>query len=133
MEPRKDKPVNDPLSVDASLAYELRTRLARKTPAADFTARVMAAVAREATDGKKAPAAVRTFPRPGWVVAGALAASLAAAVFVSRDSVFRTPPPETEEETQLLLSLQLAGEKLNKARDAVLRPPGKSAFQENAR
>ena len=133
MEPRKDKPATDPSSADASLGYELRARLARKTPPADFTARVMARVAQEVKDEKTAPAPARSFSRPRWVLSGALAASLVAVVFATRDGAFRTPSPEAEAEMQLLLSLQLAGEKLNKARDAVLRPPRKNAPQENER
>ena len=132
MEPRNDKPLTDASSADASLAHELRTRLARKTPPADFTARVLARVGREAPRAPSA-APVRVFPRPRWALAGALAASVAAAVYLSRETALRTPSPEAEAETQLLLSLQLAGEKFNKARDAVLRPGLKNPPEENPR
>jgi negative regulator of sigma E activity len=133
MDPRNDKPLSDASFADASLAHELRSRLARKTPPADFTARVMERVERDAMSENPAPAAVRAFPKPRWVLAGALAASLAAVVFVAREGIFRASPSETEAETQLLLSLQLAGEKINKARDALLRPPRENAPWENER
>ena len=133
MDPRDDKPLTEQSSADGSIAQELRSRLARKTPPADFTACVMARIERDAMSDHPVPPAVRAFPKPRWVLAGALAASLAAAVFVAREGVFRTPLPEAEAETLLLLSLQLAGQKINEARDAVLRPPQENAPREDER
>ncbi len=133
MDRRNDEPLTELSSADGSIAQELRSRLARKTPPADFTARVMARIERDAMSDHPAPPAVRALPKPRWVLAGALAASLAAAVFVAREGVFGTSSSEIEAETQLLLSLQLAGEKINKARDAVLRLPQENAPREDER
>ena len=153
MEPRGNKPMNDkslnderPLRrndislADVSLADELRNRLTPKMPSADFTARIMArvreqspldSITRPARNGLSAIFS-NVFPRPRWALAGALATALAAVVFVAQDGLVRKPPG-SEAEAQLFLSLQLAGEKFNKARDAVLRPPRKNARLENER
>ena len=103
------------------LEDSLREVYARKTPPADFTARVMLRV-RSGEPPKKRP-------RLRWAMVGAIAASLFVGVYVSRQ---RAPIVRTQADgadAQLLLSLQIAGAKINKARDALVRPAGQDPGQ----
>lgn len=127
----------------ARLEDELRVALARKEPGADFTAAVM----RRVRESGASPAAVvefpmerpsiltRLIPRRRWAIVGAVAAALAVGVFVGKRHnqqvkrhLAELQAAETREAQQagqeLMLSLQLAGVKVNKARDAVLRNVG---------
>lgn len=127
----------------ARLEDELKISLARTEPGADFTAAVM----RRVRESGAAPAAVvefpaerpsvltRMIPRRRWAIVGAVAAALAVGVFVGQRHSEQTKrhlaemqAAETREAQQagqeLMLSLQLAGVKVNKARDAVLRNVG---------
>jgi len=127
----------------ARLEDELRVSLARKDPGADFTAAVM----RRVRESGAAPAAVIEFPaeRPGvlrrmiprrrWAMLGAIAAALAAGVFVGQRHSQHTERQLAEMQAaemreaqqagqELMLSLQLAGVKMNKARDAYLKNVG---------
>ena len=90
--------------------FELKEVLARREPPADFTARLVRRV--------------RAKPPPPslpwrWVAVGAMAASLSLGFFVYAE---RQAAVAQQAETDLVLSLQLAGMKINQARDAVLRP-----------
>ncbi len=90
--------------------FELKEALARREPAAGFTERLMREVRAEPG------------PRHGpwrWVAAGAMAASLGLGVFVYNE---RQAFAARQAEADLVLTLQLAGLKINQARDAVLRP-----------
>lgn len=100
---------------------ELRKALARRTPPAGFTSRTMEGV--------------RSEPRPRrmrwrWVAAGAMAASLSLGVFMQKQHSDRQAQVEARQaEAELLLSLQLAGIKINQARDAVWRSGNRGAEQ----
>lgn len=94
------------------LEDKLREAFARKAPPPDFTAGVMERV--------RTPA--RKHPRLRWTMVGAIAASLLVGAYVTTRERPQVSPEAMEAEAQLLLSLQVAGEKLNKARDRVLRP-----------
>ena len=98
------------------LEDSLREVCARKTPPADFTATVMRRV--------RSAAPPRKHPRLRWSMVGAIAASLLAGVYVSRQRAPVAPAEADSAGAQLLLSLQIAGAKINKARDAVLRSSG---------
>ena len=127
----------------ARLEDELKILLTRKEPGADFTAAVM----RRVRESGAAPAAAiefpaerasvltRLIPRRRWAIVGAVAAALAVGVFVgqrhnqqAKRHLAELQAAETREAQQagqeLMLSLQLAGVKVNKARDAVLRNVG---------
>ena len=103
------------------LEDSLREVCARGTPPADFTARVMARV-RSAQPPKK-----HLWLR--WTMAGAIAASLFVGVYVSRQRAPMAGPEADGADVQLLLSLQIAGAKINKARDALMRPAGQGPRQ----
>ena len=96
----------------------LRETYARKTPRADFTAAVMQRVRSEEPPKKH--------PRLRWAMVGAIAASLFVGVYVSRQRAPLVIPEADGADVQLLLSLQIAGSKLNMARDALLRPSEQS-------
>lgn len=130
----------------ARLEDELRVSLARKEPGADFTAGVMRRL-RE-TGASPAPVAevtefpasrgnivTRLIPRSRWAMVGAVAAALAVGVFVgerqnrlAKQHLAEMQAAEMREAQragqELILSLQLAGAKMNKARDAYLRNVG---------
>ncbi len=101
------------------LEDSLREVCARKTPPADFTARVMLRV-RSAEPPKK-------HLRLRWAVAGAIAASLFVGVYVNRQRAPIVSPEADGVDAQLLLTLQVAGAKINMARDALMRPAGPDA------
>ncbi len=103
------------------LEDSLREVYARKTPPADFTARVMLRV-RSAKPPKK-------HLRLRWAMVGAIAASLFVGVYVSRQRAPIVSPEADGADAQLLLSLQIAGAKINKARDALMRPAGQEPGQ----
>jgi hypothetical protein len=95
---------------------ELKEIYARQNPSADFSARVMTQVRAERGVRKK-PVILR------WAAVGALAASLTLSVYVSRQRERTRVQQRAEQaEAQLIESLQIAGEKIGKAREAVLRP-----------
>jgi negative regulator of sigma E activity len=98
-----------------SLHDELKEIHERQNPSADFTARVMAQVRAERT--RKKPTVLR------WAAVGALAASLTLSVYVSKQrQQTRVQQRAEQAEAQLIESLQVAGIKIGKAREAVLRP-----------
>ncbi|MYA80417.1 MAG: hypothetical protein F4X39_07830 [Acidobacteriia bacterium] len=72
-------------------------------------------------------------PRPRsvrwrWVAAGAMAASLSLGVFMQKQHSDRLALIEARQaEAELLMSLQLAGIKINQARDAVWRSGNRGA------
>ena len=101
------------------LEDSLREIYARKAPPADFTARVMRRV-RAAEPPKK-------HFRLRWAMVGAIAASLFVGVYVSRQRAPIVSPEADGADAQLLLSLQIAGAKINMARDALMRPAGPDA------
>lgn len=109
---------------------DLRRRLGRRDPAPGFTARVMAAVPSERREK------VVEMPRGRrrrWALVGAVAAALAAGVFVWRDDADRRAEAarraaaartevsraEAEAEAQLFETLFLTGTKINQARTTV--------------
>jgi hypothetical protein len=100
---------------------ELRKALSRRTPPAGFTSLLMEEV--------------RTEQRPRkmpwrWVAAGAMAASLSLGVFMQKQHSDRQELVAARQaEEELLLSLQLAGVKINQARDAVWRSGKRGAEQ----
>ena len=106
---------------------ELAARLARREPAPDFTARVMAEVlsAGEAEDAPlEFPARKRT-RRPAvfrWATVGAMAASLAFGVLAVRQQRAERRAAE-QAEAQLMESLSVAGFKVSQARDKVWGAP----------
>ena len=109
---------------------ELRRRLARREPASDFTARVMAAIPAERPSGNVIEMPRRF--RRRWALVGAVAAALAAGVFVWQDEVAereaareraelarQATPSDVEAEAQILETLFLTGAKINQARTTV--------------
>ena len=127
----------------ARLEDELRISMSRKEPGAHFTAAVM----RRVRESGASPAEVvefrveranpltRLIPGRRWAIVGAVAAALAVGVFVgqrhnqqAKRHLAEMQAAEAREAQQagqeLMLSLQLAGVKVNKARDAVLRTVG---------
>ena len=76
---------------------------------------------------------VRAEPRPRrvrwrWVAAGAMAASLSLGVFMQKQHSDRQALIEARQsEAELMMTLQLAGIKINQARDAVLRSGNRGA------
>lgn len=94
------------------LERELKQVLARRTPPAGFTANVMSRVrAEQQRPAKRGPWR--------WAMVGAIAASLMVGVFVGKQRRNRIEAEYAAD--QLMLSLQLAGSKINQARDAVRR------------
>ncbi len=122
---RDDKLTGDELQ---EVENELRVIYARRDPAPSFTGRVMQRVraerARAPQPITKLPNEKRAREKPviwRWAVAGAMAASLAVGVYVQQGHVRRAGAIADERAAdQLILSLQLAGNKINKARDAAL-------------
>lgn len=127
----------------ARLEDELKVALARKEPGADFTAAVMRRVRQSGTfpaalvefPAGRSSSLTRLIPRRRWAIVGAVAAALAVGVFVgqrhnqqAKRHLADLQAAETRQAQQagqeLMLSLQLAGVKVNKARDAVLRNVG---------
>ena len=100
------------------LEDNLRQVCARKTPPANFTAGVMQQVRLE--EGPK------KHPRLRWAMVGAIAASLFVGVYTTRQRAPVVSPEADGADVQLLLSLQIAGSKLNMARDALMRPSEQS-------
>ncbi len=100
------------------LEGDLREVYARKKPPADFTARVMQQVHEQSPPKKHT--------RMRWAMIGAIAASLFVGVYMSRQSAPIVPEADGAD-AQLLLSLQIAGAKLNLARDALMRPSGQES------
>ncbi len=98
---------------------ELRQALARRQPAADFTARVMQQV--------RAERRVRRFPLKRWSIVGAIAASLTVGIYVRhqrRPLPPAMPSPQAElAGEQLYEALQLAGWQIHVAREAVFEAP----------
>ena len=96
----------------------------QRDPERGFTNRVMERVRAEGS-GVAEPVKMTPAGRPviwRWAVAGAMAASLAVGVYVQQDRVRQAGVVADEQAAdELMLSLQLAGKKLNKARDAALR------------
>lgn len=100
---------------------ELRKALSRRTPPAGFTSRLMGAV--------RAEQRPRRMPWR-WVAAGAMAASLSLGAFMQKQYSDRQELVAARQaEAELLLSLQLAGVKINQARDAVWRSGKRGAEQ----
>lgn len=98
---------------------ELRKALARRMPPAGFTSRLM--------EEFRAEPSPRRMPWR-WVAAGAMAASLSLGVFMQKQHSDRQALIEARQaEAELLMSLQLAGIKINEARDAVWRSGNRGA------
>jgi hypothetical protein len=118
MAPRDDRLTSDELR---EVENDLRAIYARRDPAPSFTSRVMERVRAETA---RAPEPIKKLPRQKpviwrWAVAGAMAASLAVGVYVQQGRVRRAGAIADERAAdQLMLALQLAGNKINKARDA---------------
>ena len=93
------------------LEGELERMLARRDPPEGFTERVMGRVRGERR---------RFFPAWRWAAAGALAASLAAGIYVERRQARLERERGEAAKDELVLSLEIAGAKINKAREAVL-------------
>jgi hypothetical protein len=123
MAPRDDRLTSDELR---EVENDLRAIYARRDPAPSFTSRVMervrAETARAPEPITKLPNEKRAREKPAmwrWAVAGAMAASLAVGVYVQQGRVRRAGAIADERAAdQLMLALQLAGNKINKARDA---------------
>ena len=105
------------------LERNLRRLLARRPAPPGFTAGVMASLENEASPAK--PAGWAMVGRWRWPMVGALAASLAVGVYFQQRRAGQAAAAERAA-GQLLISLQIAGTKINKAREAVLRPGGES-------
>lgn len=134
----------------ARLEDELRVSLARKEPRADFTAEMMRRV-RESGAGParltefpvaKPRLVTRIVPRGRWATACAIAAALAMGIFIGqqhgRDAKRQLADMQAAEMLQaqrageaIMHSLQLAGVKMNKAREAVLRNVGTHTGEES--
>jgi hypothetical protein len=101
---------------------ELKEMFGRQNPSADFTARVMTQVRAERV--RKRPVIMR------WAAVGALAASLMLSVYVSKQRERTRVQQRAEQaEAQLIESLQIAGIKIGKAREAVLRPAAQGGVE----
>lgn len=106
---------------------ELKLRMARRAPSADFTARVMAGVDALA-DRAKAPVELPVRkPARGpwafrWATVGAMAASLAFGVLAVRQQRAERRAAE-QAEAQLMESLSVAGTMVSQARDKVWGAP----------
>lgn len=102
------------------LEGELKRAFGRRTPPADFTAQVMGRVRGESRFQPTHPnTKPRTSRRWAWVLTGALAASLTVGVFIQRNRASEARAA-VQAETELLFALVLAGEKVNKARNAAV-------------
>ncbi len=113
-----------------ALERNLRRLLARRPAPPGFTARVMASLESETPPAKPGGWAMAGGWR--WPMVGALAASLALGVYFQQRRV-EVSPGEAEQAAaaeraagQLLISLQIAGTEINKAREAVLQLGGES-------
>ena len=112
------------------LERNLRRLLARRPAPPGLAAGVMASLENEVPPDK--PAAWAMAARWRWPMVGALAASLAVGVYLQQRRVEISPGEVEQAATaeraaeELLLSLQIAGTKINKAREAVLRRGGES-------
>jgi hypothetical protein len=95
------------------LEEELRRILARRPPPAGLTARVMRQV-------RAQPHRSRV-PLKRWAVAAALAAALLGGAYGWRRQAHYERRHAQEAGDQLLLSLQIAGSKVEKAREVVLQ------------
>ena len=104
------------------LERNLRRLLARRPAPPGFTARVMTSLENEASPAKSMGWAM--VGRWRWPMVGALAASLAVGVYFQQRRVEQVAAERAA--GQLLISLQIAGTKINKAREAVLRLGGES-------
>ena len=100
------------------LERNLRRLLARRPAPPGFTARVMASLDNETSPAKSMGWAM--VGRWRWPMVGALAASLAVGVYFQQRRVEQVAAAERAA-GQLLISLHIAGTKINKAREAVLR------------
>ncbi len=99
---------------------ELRGIYEHQNPPADFTARVMERVRAEGRGPR--------FPFWRWGVAAAVAASLFVGVHVEqnrRSEQRRSAAAAEQAEAELMFSLQIAGAKINQAREVVLRNAGR--------
>ncbi len=105
-----------------ALERNLRRLLARRLAPPGFTARVMASLENETSPAKSMGWAMAGGWR--WPMVGALAASLALGVYFQQRRVEQVAAERAA--GQLLISLQIAGTKINKAREAVLRLGGES-------
>jgi len=95
---------------------ELLRLLERREPPAGFTSRVMGRV--------RAERPVRKRWLRGWTLTSAIAAAITLGVFLD----WRNDRREAERaEAELIMALQVAGEKIDRARDAVLRNGGEEA------
>ncbi len=110
------------------LERNLRRLLARHPAPPGLTARVMASLENETSSAK--PLGWAMVGRWRWPMVGALAASLAMGVYlqqrraeVSAGEAEQAAVAEQAAE-ELLIALQIAGTKINKAREAVLRSGG---------
>ena len=105
-----------------ALERNLRRLLARRLAPPGFTASVMASLENETSSAKPGGWAMAGGWR--WPMVGALAASLALGVYFQQRRVEQVAAERAA--GQLLISLQIAGTKINKAREAVLRLGGES-------
>ena len=105
-----------------ALERNLRRLLARRLAPPGFTARVMASLESETPPAKPGGWAMAGGWR--WPMVGALAASLALGVYFQQRRVEQVGAERAA--GQLLISLQIAGTEINKAREAVLRLGGES-------
>ncbi len=105
-----------------ALERNLRRLLARRPAPPGFTARVMASLESETPPAKPGGWAMASGWR--WPMVGALAASLALGVYFQQRRVEQVAAERSA--GQLLISLQIAGTEINKAREAVLRLGGES-------
>lgn len=92
------------------LEEELSRCLRRESPSLDFTARVMKGVC-----ARRRPVALWR----RWALSSALAASLVTVVYIRHEAAERARAESAK--SQLILSLQIASSKINKAREAVIR------------
>ncbi len=120
MEPRDDELMAEELR---GVESELRDAYARRQPVPGFTERVMERVR---VNGDHASEPIRKRPERHplawrWAVAGAMAASLAVGVYIQQDRNRQAGIEDERAAEELMLSLQLAGQKINRARDVALR------------
>ena len=109
MEPRDDELMAEELR---GVESELRDAYARRQPVPGFTERVMERIRKRP---ERHPLAWR------WAVAGAMAASLAVGVYIQQDRNRQAGIEDERAAEELMLSLQLSGQKINRARDVALR------------
>ncbi len=93
------------------LEGELERMLERRNPPGEFTERLMSRVRGERR---------RVLPAWRWAAAGALAASLLVGVYVERRQARLERERAGAVRDELVLGLEIAGAKINKARRAVL-------------